>query len=175
MNFSGSTGQFLLDENGQRNVFRLKVVSLNRNGLENVGKWDTKRGLSIDTHIGFSNINHVVETLPSLNYSHLTVAVVLVRPNFSFSYDYAEIFLYIFYFKEKPYVSLRKDWFIQEGNDRYEGFCIDILRALAEMYNFNYTIYNVPDNKYGLPDENGKWNGLVKELIDGVIEKIRVV
>ena len=81
----------------------------------------------------------------------------------------------IFYFKEKPYVSLRKDWFIQEGNDRYEGFCIDILRALAEMYNFNYTIYNVPDNKYGLPDENGKWNGLVKELIDGVIEKIRVV
>ena len=75
-----------------------------------------------------------------------------------------------FYFnvKEKPYVSLKKDWLTLTGNEKYEGFCIDILKELAEIYNFNYTIYNVPDNKYGLPNEKGEWNGLVKELIVGV-------
>ena len=55
-----------------------------------------------------------------------------------------------------------------QDNERYEGFCIEILKALSDMYEFNYTIYQVADNKYGLPNEKGEWNGLVKELIDGV-------
>lgn len=54
------------------------------------------------------------------------------------------------------------------GNDRFEGFCIDLLDALAELCNFNYTIYQVADNKYGSQNQNGEWNGLVKEILDNV-------
>ena len=31
-----------------------------------------------------------------------------------------------------------------------------------------YIIKLVPDGKYGAPDEDGQWNGMVDELIQGV-------
>jgi len=63
---------------------------------------------------------------------------------------------------------LKRDSENYDGNDRFEGFCIDLLIEIAKLCNFNFTIYQVPDNKYGAPNDQGKWNGLVKELIEGV-------
>ena len=54
-----------------------------------------------------------------------------------------------------------------EGNDRYEGYCIDLLKRIAEIVGFNYTIKLVEDGLYGTKVD-GKWNGLVKDLIDKV-------
>lgn len=55
------------------------------------------------------------------------------------------------------------------GNDRYEGFCIDLLKKIAIMVGFEYRIELVPDNKYGVIDlETGEWNGIVKQLMDKV-------
>ncbi len=53
------------------------------------------------------------------------------------------------------------------GNDRYEGYCIDLLDKIAKLCGFNYTIKLVEDGLYGAYVD-GKWNGLVKELIDKV-------
>lgn len=54
-------------------------------------------------------------------------------------------------------------------NDLYEGFCIDVLRLIAQMVGFQYNIKLVADGKYGLQDpETGEWNGIVRELIDKV-------
>ena len=62
-----------------------------------------------------------------------------------------------------------------DGNDRYEGYCIDLLKRIAEIVKFNYTIKLVEDGLYGTK-VNGKWNGLVKDLIDKVcINKQRVL
>jgi ionotropic kainate glutamate receptor 4 len=55
-----------------------------------------------------------------------------------------------------------------DGNDKFQGFCIDLLEEIAEICKINYTIYLVSDGKYGVPNENGQWNGLVKELIEEV-------
>lgn len=56
-----------------------------------------------------------------------------------------------------------------ESNDRFEGFCIDLLRQIAEMVGFEYRIELVPDGKYGVYDlETGEWNGIVRQLIDKV-------
>ncbi|CAB1453804.1 unnamed protein product [Pleuronectes platessa] len=53
------------------------------------------------------------------------------------------------------------------GNDRFEGYCIDLLRELANILGFTYEIRLVEDGKYGAQDENaGQWNGMVKELMD---------
>lgn len=64
---------------------------------------------------------------------------------------------------------VKQGWKLQ-GNDRYEGFCIDLLKRIAARVGFSYTIELVPDNMYGVLDtETNQWNGIVKELIDKVI------
>lgn len=55
-----------------------------------------------------------------------------------------------------------------EGNDRYEGFCVDMLKELAEILRFNYRIRLVGDGVYGVPEANGTWTGMVGELITRV-------
>lgn len=57
-----------------------------------------------------------------------------------------------------------------EGNDRYEGFCVDMLKELAEILRFNYKIHLVGDGVYGVPEANGTWTGMVGELIARVSE-----
>lgn len=52
-----------------------------------------------------------------------------------------------------------------EGNDRYEGFCVDMLKELAEILRFKYKIHLVGDGVYGVPEANGTWTGMVGELI----------
>ncbi|NXS63503.1 GRIK3 protein, partial [Brachypteracias leptosomus] len=52
------------------------------------------------------------------------------------------------------------------GNDRFEGYCIDLLKELAIILGFSYEIRLVEDGKYGAQDEKGQWNGMIKELID---------
>lgn len=54
------------------------------------------------------------------------------------------------------------------GNDRFEGFCIDLLKELAGILGFTYEIRLVPDGKYGSQDEKGQWNGIIRELIEHV-------
>lgn len=38
-----------------------------------------------------------------------------------------------------------------EGNAQYEGFCIDIIIELANLYHFKYEFINVPNEVYGDP------------------------
>lgn len=63
---------------------------------------------------------------------------------------------------------VKEGWNLQ-GNDRYEGFCIDLLRRIAARVGFAYTLKLVPDNMYGVFDpETNQWNGIVRELVDKV-------
>lgn len=55
-----------------------------------------------------------------------------------------------------------------KGNDRYEGFCVDLLGEIAGMVDFGYKIELVSDGKYGAPNKHGQWNGMVRELIERV-------
>ncbi|XP_033226294.1 glutamate receptor ionotropic, kainate 2-like isoform X2 [Belonocnema kinseyi] len=67
---------------------------------------------------------------------------------------------------EQPYVMLKSGGNFS-GNERYEGFCIDLLRDIAELVGFTYKIELVPDGKYGVYDyETGEWNGIVRQLMD---------
>uniref|UniRef100_A0A4W5QAU7 Ionotropic glutamate receptor L-glutamate and glycine-binding domain-containing protein n=1 Tax=Hucho hucho TaxID=62062 RepID=A0A4W5QAU7_9TELE len=55
------------------------------------------------------------------------------------------------------------------GNDRFEGYCIDLLRELSAILGFRYEVRLVEDGKYGaLEESTGQWNGMVRELIDHV-------
>ncbi|KAM4827929.1 glutamate receptor ionotropic, kainate 4 isoform 3-T3 [Thomomys bottae] len=67
--------------------------------------------------------------------------------------------------QENPYLMLKGNHQEMEGNDRYEGFCMDMLKELAEILRFNYKIRLVGDGLYGVPEANGTWTGMVGELI----------
>ncbi|OUC49779.1 Ligand-gated ion channel [Trichinella nativa] len=68
----------------------------------------------------------------------------------------------------EPFVMFKKDADQFTGNDRFEGFCVDLMKLLSEkIENFPYIIKPVKDNQYGAVDQNGRWNGMVGELIRG--------
>lgn len=57
-----------------------------------------------------------------------------------------------------------------EGNNRYEGFGIELIEELAKINEFNYTFEIQADGVYGSYDKNtGKWNGMMEKVMDGVI------
>uniref|UniRef100_A0A4W2H397 Glutamate receptor n=1 Tax=Bos indicus x Bos taurus TaxID=30522 RepID=A0A4W2H397_BOBOX len=68
--------------------------------------------------------------------------------------------------KEEPYVMYRKSDKPLYGNDRFEGYCLDLLKELSNILGFIYDVKLVADGKYGAQNDKGEWNGMVKELID---------
>lgn len=48
----------------------------------------------------------------------------------------------------------------------FKGYCIDLLDEIAKLVNFEYVIHEVSDKKIGKMDENGEWDGLIRQLID---------
>lgn len=55
------------------------------------------------------------------------------------------------------------------GNDRFEGYSLDLIDEISKLLGFKYEFYIVADNGYGgYNKETKKWNGLVKELMDHV-------
>ncbi|KAJ4919561.1 hypothetical protein JOQ06_022521 [Pogonophryne albipinna] len=72
---------------------------------------------------------------------------------------------------EGPYVMLKKNWEMYEGNDQYEGYCVDLASEIAKHIGIRYKISIVPDGKYGARDPETKiWNGMVGELVYGKAE-----
>ena len=63
---------------------------------------------------------------------------------------------------------LKRDAHLRTGNDRFEGFAVDLLQRVADMLHFDFEIYLVHDGKFGSRLENGEWNGLIGELLAGV-------
>ncbi|XP_048513712.1 glutamate receptor ionotropic, kainate 2 isoform X7 [Athalia rosae] len=78
----------------------------------------------------------------------------------------ANITLVVMTREEKPYVMVKEDKNLT-GNARFEGFCIDLLKWIANQVGFQYAIRLVPDHMYGVYDpETKEWNGIVRELME---------
>ncbi|XP_075739149.1 uncharacterized protein LOC142784609 [Rhipicephalus microplus] len=65
-----------------------------------------------------------------------------------------------------PYVMLKKSAHKLEGNDRFEGFCVDLLQEISATLGFRYRLKLVRDGAYGIRDSQGRWNGIMRELVD---------
>lgn len=62
----------------------------------------------------------------------------------------------------------KRDHKVRAGNDRFEGFAVDLIAEVAQMLNFDYDIYLVHDDKFGNKMHDGNWNGMIGELLAGV-------
>lgn len=55
------------------------------------------------------------------------------------------------------------------GNDRYEGFAVDLIEALAPILGINYEIIIQDDGNFGVYDnETQTWDGMIGKIISGV-------
>nr|KAG5709243.1 hypothetical protein BaRGS_017995 [Batillaria attramentaria] len=70
--------------------------------------------------------------------------------------------------EERPFTMKKRDWIMRQGNDRFQGFAVDLIEEVAQMLDFNYEIYLVHDGNFGSRQANGEWNGMIGELLAGV-------
>ncbi|EHH18560.1 hypothetical protein EGK_15196 [Macaca mulatta] len=137
--WEGLTGRITFNKtNGLRTDFDLDVISLKEEGLEKIGTWDPASGLNM-TESQKGKPANITDSLSNRSLIVTTILYVLFKKS------------------DKPLY----------GNDRFEGYCIDLLRELSTILGFTYEIRLVEDGKYGAQDDaNGQWNGMVRELID---------
>lgn len=58
------------------------------------------------------------------------------------------------------------------GNDKYEGYIVELAAEIAKHVGYQYKLKLVSDGKYGARDPETKmWNGMVGELVYGVSEE----
>ncbi|XP_062242065.1 glutamate receptor ionotropic, kainate 4 [Platichthys flesus] len=133
----GLTGHIEFNSKGQRSNYSLRIMQNSKDGLRQIGLWHSENGLSMEKKLPSINVTD------TLFNTTLTITTIL----------------------ENPYVMLRHNHHELEGNDRYEGFCVDMLKELADILKFKYRIRLVGDRLYGVPGANGTWTGMVGELI----------
>ncbi|KMZ07389.1 glutamate receptor ionotropic, kainate 2 isoform X3 [Drosophila simulans] len=106
------------------------------------------------------------EKIQKVGYWHPDDGVNISDPTAFYDSNIANITLVVMTREERPYVMVKEDKNLT-GNLRFEGFCIDLLKAIATQVGFQYKIELVPDNMYGvyIPETNS-WNGIVQELME---------
>ncbi|XP_032584782.1 glutamate receptor ionotropic, kainate 2 isoform X3 [Drosophila mojavensis] len=94
-------------------------------------------------------------------HNHLNIT----EPSLFFDAGSMNVTLVVITILETPYVMMRygKNY---TGNERFYGFCVDILEHISHEVGFDYILDLVPDRKYGAKDpETGQWNGMVAQLM----------
>ncbi|KRY40697.1 Glutamate receptor ionotropic, kainate 1 [Trichinella spiralis] len=65
---------------------------------------------------------------------------------------------------QPPFIEKYED---ENGNWSLRGYCIDLLEMMKEELNFSYELYEAPDKLYGWPNELGRWNGIMSNILQG--------
>lgn len=79
-------------------------------------------------------------------------------------------------FQTPPYAMLKETTTKLAGNDRFEGFGIDLIKELSAMLAFNYTFMIQEDGQNGNFDRHTKtWNGMIGEIIEDVTRCLNAV
>ncbi|XP_055858129.1 glutamate receptor ionotropic, kainate 2 isoform X1 [Episyrphus balteatus] len=106
------------------------------------------------------------ERIQKVGFWNPEEGVNVTDPSAFYDINSTNITLVVMTRKEKPYVMVKEDANLT-GNARYEGFCIDLLKAIAGQVGFHYKIELVPDAMYGVFNpETNTWNGIVRELME---------
>jgi len=66
---------------------------------------------------------------------------------------------------EEPFLLYDPNIKTGNRNEKFTGFCKDLLDRLATDLQFQYDLYLAPDKQYGKMKDNTSWTGMVGELI----------
>ena len=68
---------------------------------------------------------------------------------------------------------LKKDHENQMGNDKFEGYVLDLMTKIAEKLNFKFNIKVVQGGSNGLYNELAQtWDGIIGDIINEVIRTL---
>ncbi|XP_044316567.1 glutamate receptor ionotropic, kainate 2 isoform X3 [Drosophila rhopaloa] len=94
-------------------------------------------------------------------HGHLNIT----EPSMFFDSGSMNVTLVVITILETPYVMMHYEKNFT-GNERFYGFCVDILETISHEVGFDYILDLVPDRKYGAKDPaTGEWNGMVAQLM----------
>jgi len=76
------------------------------------------------------------------------------------------------YIQGEPFVMYTTEEERQTAPDvLLKGYCLELLAKLEESLGFRSEVYVVPDGNYGGQDPiTNEWNGIIRDIIDGVSE-----
>ncbi|KAB0791738.1 hypothetical protein PPYR_03538 [Photinus pyralis] len=138
----GLTGVIKFDHQGFRSDFTLDIVELSREGLKKIGTWNASAGVNFTRTYGEA-YTQIVEILQNKTFVVTTILT-------------------------EPYGMLKNVSATLTGNDRYEGFGIDVIHELSKKLEFKYEILLQEDGQYGTFNARTKtWNGMLGELRAG--------
>jgi len=59
----------------------------------------------------------------------------------------------------EPFIFLKDDSVNRIGNDKYQGFLIDLMDGIGDRTPFEFELKLQEDRRYGMPLDDGTWNG----------------
>ncbi|CAG5028258.1 unnamed protein product [Parnassius apollo] len=139
----GLTGPVKFNEDGLRSDFEVDVLEVMSHGFEKIGSWTPEDGY-VETRVIIPPVEE--EGSDSMKGKHFIILTAL----------------------SAPYGMLKESSIKLEGNNRYEGFGIELIEELAKMNEFNYTFEIQADGVYGAYDKKQrKWSGMMAKIMDG--------
>ncbi|KAM9326093.1 glutamate receptor 3 [Gastrophryne carolinensis] len=136
----GMTGNVQFDTYGRRTNYTIDVYEMTATKPRKVGHWNE--------YERFVPAPDQQPTNDSSSVENKTIVVTTILEN--------------------PYVMKKKNHEQLDGNDKYEGYCVDLASEIAKHVGIKYKLSIVEDGKYGARDPETKiWNGMVGELVYG--------
>nr|XP_056711677.1 glutamate receptor 2 isoform X4 [Euleptes europaea] len=137
----GLSGNIKFDQNGKRINYTINIMELKSTGPRKIGYWSEADRMVVNPIDGSAGNE-------SSGLENKTIVVTTIL--------------------ESPYVMMKKNYDTLDGNERYEGYCVDLAAEIAKHCGFKYKLTIVGDGKYGARDAETKiWNGMVGELVYG--------
>ncbi|KAK3099144.1 hypothetical protein FSP39_000121, partial [Pinctada imbricata] len=143
MQTDGKSGFIKFDSGGKRINYTIHLMGFDGNKTYNASTWK-----ALDGNPNRLSITHEFreQSVPFPLQGRVISAVMIL---------------------ESPFTMLKSGHENRTGNDKYEGYCVDLLSEVANKLNFKYQIYLVHDRKFGSRQKNGEWNGIIGELLVG--------
>ncbi|TSQ81045.1 Glutamate receptor 1 [Bagarius yarrelli] len=137
----GVTGHIQFNEKGRRINYTISVMELKSTGPKKVGYWnEDDKFVSTAAYTSGSNDTYGIQ-----NRTYIVTTIL-----------------------ESPYVMLKKNHEKLIGNDKFEGYCVELAAEIAKHVGYEFKLKIVADGKYGAKDSETKmWNGMVGELVYG--------
>ncbi|KAF2979031.1 hypothetical protein EK904_000194, partial [Melospiza melodia maxima] len=120
--FEGLSGNVQFNEKGRRTNYTLHVIEMKHDGIRKIGYWNEDEKLvpiAVDTQSGN-------ESTSLQNRTYIVTTIL-----------------------EDPYVMLKKNANQFEGNERYEGYCVELAAEIAKHVGYHYRLEIVRDGNNG--------------------------
>ncbi|XP_046615060.1 uncharacterized protein LOC124302692 [Neodiprion virginianus] len=137
------TFEYLPDRNLITYRAEIELKTLTQGRLQKVGEWNRQHKITTDKGM---------EITPARRFFRIGTAQMI-------PWSYV-----------KKNVETQQPVLDDEGKEVWEGYCIDLMKKLAETMDFDYELVIPSSGGFGERLPNGKWTGIVGDLLRGEID-----